>query len=261
MNALPTFSRIAAFAAVLCLSLAAPLQAAPLILQTVSQEANTLKFDPKSPDEPGVSVEVMREIERIDPEIKFVGLENYYPTRRIELEIEKGGLDVFFGLIKTPARALKMDFLDGGVLYTQYGQLAVNLHDNVVINSFDDIRKLKTDGVIGVPQGSAFVEYLKNQGGILVDDGAVSVTATLQKMMLGRVRFVYFGGAVLNNYIQDEKLGDKVKILPVRFNAEDVYIVTHKSLSPEKQAKLAAAFNQLVKSKFLERIRAKYGVK
>jgi glutamate/aspartate transport system substrate-binding protein len=154
--------------------------AAAVSLRTVSQEANTLKFDQSNKQKPGLSIDVMHALERIDPDLHFMGLENTYPTKRIESALGQNELDVFFGLLKSPERERHMRFIESPVLYQQRDQIAVNSDDSVNVAGFDDIRRLKTNGVIGVPQGSAYIDYLKKQSGLIVDDGTVSVVNTLK---------------------------------------------------------------------------------
>ena len=235
--------------------------AASVVFNTVSQEANALKFNPSNPARPGLSVEVMRALERLDPEIHFTGLQHLYPTKRIESELEHNHIDVFFGLIKSPARKSKMAFLDSPVLYLQLDQIAVNMDDSVEVGSFNDIRKLKADGIIGVPQGSAFIDFLNKQGGLTIDSGTVSVVNTLRKLLARRIRFVYFGGAVIRQYIEAEHLESKIRILPAVFNSEPLYIVTSRQLDPVRLTRLTAALNALVKSGELAKIQQKYRVK
>lgn len=239
---------------------AAAAPAGTLLLRTVAQEANTLKFDPRDPEAPGFSVEVVRELERSDPGLRFEGLADYVPTRRIEAALKAHEIDVFFGLIRTPERLQVMNFVDAVPLYTQYGQFAVRRTDLIELTTLDEVRSLGPEGVIGVPQGSAFVDYLKKQGGLTVDDGVVSVVATLRKLLAGRVRLVYFGGAVLANYLADEGLDTQIRILPTRFNTEGVYVVTDKALEPAKAQRLSAALARLQDSGFLTRLRLKYKV-
>ena len=234
--------------------------AGPLVLKTVSQEANTLKFAPGKPDAPGFSIEVIRELSRVDPDLTITGTDTYFSTRRIELALQANEIDVFFGLIKTPDRMWAMDFVESSLFYTQYGQLAVKADDPVQVRTLTDVRALGRDGVIGVPQGSAFVNFLRIQGGLSVDDGAVSVVATLEKLLRGRIRFVYFGGAVLAGYIRDGGLNGKIQILPPRFNTERVYVVTSKALAPDRRKRLEADLSLLENSRVLDRLRAKYQV-
>jgi glutamate/aspartate transport system substrate-binding protein len=254
------FGRVAWVAMCLLCTL---LQAAdnPMVVRTSGQEANLVKFDPGNTAAPGLSVEVMQAIERIDPGIRFVGQEVMRPVKRIDAELESGSLDLFFGLVKNDARQAKYTVIDNPALYVQYTQLAVAANDLVDVKSFDDIRALGPDGRIGVPQGSAFVEFLNKQGGLIVDDGAVSVSATLKKLLAGRIRFIYFGGAVLRKYIREDGLENQIRLLPTRFNSEDVCVMVSSKANPQIAPRIKRALNTLRTSGELARIQDKYGVR
>lgn len=232
--------------------------AQPLVYKTTGQEANTLKFDPGNASAPGFSVEAMRWIERHHPDIRFAGQELLRPVKRIDLELESGALEVFFGLVRTEAREAKLQVVD--VLYTQSGQLAVLSGDPVSVQSYDDIRALGENAVIGVPKGSAYVETLRAQPGLVVDDGVASVSATLKKLLAGRLRFVFFGGAVLRKYIRDDGLEQQVRLLPTRFAVQEVCLMAARGMDPQKLSRLRAAFDALRRSGELKRLQDKYQV-
>jgi glutamate/aspartate transport system substrate-binding protein len=231
-----------------------------IVLRTSGQEANLVKFDPKNASAPGLSAEVITAISRVDPNVSFVGQEVMRPTRRIELELNAGELDVFFGLVRNDLRESQLMVIKNPPLYVQFTQVAAAADDLVDIQSFEDIRKLGAQGVIGVPQGSAFVEFLRSQGGLLVDDSAVSVSLTLKKLLAGRVRFVYFGGAVLKKQIEDDGLTKQIKILPRRFRTEDVCVMLSKSVDPKFVVRIQRNLNLLQRKGELDQLRQKYGV-
>ncbi len=233
-------------------------EAQQLVFRTTGQEANTLKFDPGNAEAPGFSVEAMRWIEQRQPNLRFVGQELLRPVKRIDLELESGALEVFFGLVRNDAREAKFHVLD--VLYTQYGQFAMRSGDRVSVQSLDDVRALGDNSVIGVPKGSAFADFLRAQPGLVVDDGVASVSATLRKLMTGRVRLVFFGGAVLRKYIQDEGLEQQVRLLPTRYLQTEVCVMASRGIEPLKLQRLRDALEQLRSSGELRRLQEKYQV-
>ena len=233
---------------------------APLIVKTTGQTDNLIKFDPNEPNAPGLSVEVMRAVERLDPGLKFSGQETLRTVGRIDKDLEGGAIDVFFGLVSNATRREKHSVILTR-LYEQSTQLAVKIDDNIDIKTLDDIRKLGSAGVIGVPKGSAYVEYLNQQGGLLVDDGAVSASSTLQKILLGRIRFVFFGGTVLTKQIREDGLEDKLKLLPARFNVEDVCVMLSKKADPALGLRIQRALEKLRASGELTAIQTKYSVR
>ncbi|MDC8784504.1 substrate-binding periplasmic protein [Roseateles koreensis] len=230
------------------------------LIRTSGQSENLIKFDPDNAAAPGLSIEVMRAIERIDPALKFVGQEVLRPVSRIDLELEAGSLDVFFGLVRNQARQEKYVVLSAP-LYRQFTQLAVRGDDPIEIQTFDEIRTLGGAGVVGVPRGSAYVEQLKALGGLVVDDGAVSVENTLKKLLKGRVRFVYYGGTVLRKQLHKDGLEGRIKLIPTRFNREDVCIVVSRKTEPKLATRIEQAVQRMRGSGELSAIQEKYGVR
>lgn len=227
-------------------------------LRTSAQEANILKFDPSSETSPGISMEVIRWLEKHDPQLSFSGLEDMKSITRIVHELSNGSMDVFFGAVNSPERRKSVVVLD--TVYKQQGRVAVRVGDALDIKNLSDLKALGAEDYVGVPQGSAYAQQLINIGGIAVDDGVVSVGSTIKKLVLGRVRAVYFSGQVLVKYIKDEGLEDKIKILPAKFHEEDVCVMVSKSISVEKLARLKKALAALVSTGELDRLRKKYGV-
>jgi polar amino acid transport system substrate-binding protein len=235
------------------------LESTPAV-KTSGQEANVIKFDPKNSAAPGLSMEVINALARVDPGLSFVGQDVMRPVRRVELELTSGDMEVFFGLVRNEARESQFTVIKSPALYVQFTQIAVAANDTIDIQSLDDIRKLGPNGIIGVPQGSAFVEFLKSQGGLTIDDGTVSLSSTLKKMLVGRVRFVYFGGAVLKKQIEDDGLVGKVRVLPKRYKSEEVCVMFSKNASPKLVERIQRGLNLLQRSGELDQIRTKYGV-
>lgn len=85
------------------LSLAAPAQ--QLSLRTVQQAGSTVKYDPNGdPLKPGLCLEILRAVERLDPGLHFTGLDQRVPLKRVERLLADGLVDAFFCLLKSPER-------------------------------------------------------------------------------------------------------------------------------------------------------------
>lgn len=240
-----------------CLPFASEAQEAPMLARTSGQSDNLIKFDPRNAAAPGLSVEVIQAVQRIDPTLKFVGQGVMRPLRRVEADLAAGKIDVFFGLVRDSERAAKHLVLSPP-LYSQFTQLAVRSEDPINIKTFDEIRPLGEAGIIGVPRGSAYVDHLKGLGGLRVDDGVASVSSTLQKLIAGRVRFVFYGSAVLRKYIQEDGLEAKVRLLPTRFNSVDVCVMAARTADPQLVLRIERALERLRASGELAAIQEKY---
>jgi ABC-type amino acid transport substrate-binding protein len=241
------------------MALTAPaVQAAPVTIRSAMQDSNTYKFDPKNEKQPGICIEIIRAVEKADPEIKFSGMDAFTPLPRIVAELASGGsLDAFCGLLKTPERAAQVNFLDIPI-YSLRHKVAVRAEDTVSVKTFDDIRKLGTNNTIAATQGLVYAAYLQQQGGLTIDDGSKDPSANFKKLLSERVRFYYNAESTLVEYIHNEKLQGKVKILPSVFKEENQYFVTSKTLPAATADKLRAALDKLAKQGELAKIFARY---
>ncbi|GAB3254261.1 substrate-binding periplasmic protein [Chitinimonas naiadis] len=234
--------------------------AEPLLLRTASQAGNSVKFNLASTDEPGICVEILRAMERVDTDLHFTGLDQEKPLLRIESELANGQIEVFFGLLRTADRQQKMRYIDHTPLYVIRHQVAVRADDSVAVETFEDIRALGQNGLILVPMGTAYIDYLKRQGGLILDIGSNSNVDNFKKLLAGRGRFFYQADTTLKRYIRDQKLVGQVRILPAVFRLEPQMLVTSRQLSEDKVARLSSALAALAKSGELQRIQRKYGV-
>ncbi|GAB3254834.1 substrate-binding periplasmic protein [Chitinimonas naiadis] len=232
--------------------------ATPLVLHTARQSNNTVKFDIANPQAPGICFEIIRALERIDPDLKFQGLDQEKPVGRIDKELSDGKLDVFFGLLKTPERERNMHFVSSPALYSIKHQVAVLRNDAMDVSNLEDIRRLGRAGIVLATMGTAFVDFLRAQDGLIVDAGAPSNRDNLRKLLAGRGRFFYHSDVTLKRYIHDGMLEDKIRILPVIFKIDLQLVATSVHLAPEKRARLNAALTTLEKTGELQQIRRKY---
>jgi polar amino acid transport system substrate-binding protein len=221
------------------------------------QEGYAAKFNPANKEKPGTAIEMVRAIERIDPQIRVNGLESCASTARIFSELGAGRIDVLFALAKNPEREALGVFIDPP-LYTTYQRLAVRQDDDAAIESFDDIRKLGKEGVILVAAATSQATFLKKQEGLALDDGAANTEENLRKLVAGRGRFNYASEMGLEGDLARLGLAGKVKVLPVKFQKEDVYAIFAKKVPASTRERVSAAIAKLRKSGELERIYGKY---
>lgn len=233
--------------------------AAPMVVRTYSQEGFEAKYAPSNPQRPGICIEIMRAIEKIDPQIKFVGLDELATTARVEEGLIHGQIDVFFGHIKTPDRAEKY-VMPGPFLYKISQVLVVRRNDPVQVTAWDDVRKLGKDGVVLVVKGIGQVDYLNSLGGIIIDDNSRLISANLKKLIAGRGRFYYGSENTVKEAIKLFGLESQVKILPHRFQKEALYASFSRKAPPEIVNRITENLGKLERNGELRRIRARYHV-
>lgn len=232
--------------------------AEPLRLRTFSQEAFFAKYNLGNPQRPGICIEIIRAIERLDPGLKIMGLETKASTARIEVALATGKIDVFFGLIKTRERAANF-VVAGDPLFNTAQLLVARKNDPVEINDWDDVRKLGKNGVVLVNEGTGQAFYLKEQGGLLIDDQGLTGHVNLRKLIMGRGRLFYASDMyVAEELALNNKLASEVRILPQRFQREGIYTMFSRKASPELINRIAENLKKLERSGEMKRIRARY---
>lgn len=222
-------------------------------LRTAAQYNNVLKYDPKNPQKPGICVEVIQAIERIDPGIRFTGWDSPRSLPWIEQRLAGGELDVFCALIKNSEREARYGFVEVPV-YTVRHRIAVRRDDAIDVTSFDDIRKLGADGVVIVGRGTAHENHLKAQGGLHLELSSGSTDVNLRLLVGKRGRLLYHTENALLRYIEDGHLEDKVRLLPTVFKSEALLFAVSNALAPASRERLRVALTKLSQRGELARI-------
>lgn len=206
----------------------------------------------------GICIDIMNAITERYPEVKFTGTDFFTPFRRIEILLELGQYDVFFGMIKNEARKEKYIFLKETPLYPTRNMIAVRADDDIDVSSFDEIRKLGEDGLLLVASGTAHYRYLSKQGGLVIDQGGKTVEDNMLKLLANRGRFVYSSDKNFMIELQRPEFKGKIRILPTVFNEEYQYAAFSKKADKEKIEIVDKALRELEKEGELTRIFEKY---
>lgn len=231
--------------------------AEPLTVRTAAQDNNVLKFDTTSASRPGICVEVMRAVERLDPDMRFTGWNTPMALPRVEQRLAQNQLDALCALIKTPEREARFGFIDVPI-YTAHHRIAVRADDAVQVTSLDDIRKLGADGVVIVGKGTSHEAYLRNLGGLLLEASSGSTDVNLRMLAGGRGRFLYHTENALLRYIEDGKLSGKVKLLPTVFKSEYLLFAVSPAWPQTHRDRLEAVLTKLSQRGELAKIYANY---
>lgn len=239
-----------------------PASARILTIKTAAQEEASPRYNVALKKDgrqtvTGLCIDILRAIERVDPEIRFVGDQAPLPLVRVQASLEHGDIDAYCGLNKNPEREKTILFLEPPLYEVNY-TVAVRADDDVQVKSFEDIRKLGADGKVLVMHGSSSQRFLENIGGLQLDTGGKNQFDNLQKLIAGRARFFYRHDLGLHGEIVDEGLGDKVKLLPISLDRQYQYLLVSKKAPPEVAQRLRKAIEKLKADGELGRIRARY---
>ncbi len=226
-------------------------------LKTASQESFPKYYKTADGKMCGVCIDIIRAIERIDPEIKFVGYQRFLPFKRLQSYLEQGKLDIFFGFKRSEKRGKKFTFLDLPLYQINY-VVAVRTEDNIKIDSFDDIRNLGKKGQILTVLGTSASKFLHKQGGLLIDDAARTPSIALKKLLAGRGSFVFYHDLGLKSIITKLGLDKKIKILPITFSTYWHYAAFSKYVPKSTINRVKIALEKLEKNGTLAEIRRKH---
>jgi len=248
-------------ATLLCVSAGVRAAGAGVVMRTSAEAGATHKFARPGELPAGFCIDYARALAAHDPGLQWAGLDQYLPVLRIERELATGGLDVFFGLLKTAARLERFRFIEEPPLYISRHRVAVRAQDREAdaVRSFDDIRALGAQGIVLATRGTAYASYVLRQPGLKVDDGATDHVQNLRKLLRGRGRFFYQSEGMIRQLIQAQGLQDEVRMLPAVFAAEPLLVACSPALESSKLTRLTAAMNALETDGSAARLRAAYG--
>jgi len=233
------------------------LQALMIELNTAAQDSAPKYFLDENKIISGLCIDIMKAIENVDKNIRFTGYNRFVPFKRIKKMLKNGEMDIFFGFVKNKSRLKDYIFLDEP-LYKVNHVIAVLREDNVIINNFDDIRKLGNDGKILTTFGTSTGRFLEKQGGLKIDDSGKTILANLKMLIRKRGRFVYYHNLGLVTTIKKENLENKIIILPSSFREYSQYIVFSKNVSKEVIQNIKKALLKVKNNGTLDKIYLKY---
>lgn len=226
------------------------------MLRTAAQDSPPKYFKHRDGGMAGIGCDIMRAIERLDPSIRFAGDQAFVPIKRIELMLERGDLDVFFGFIKSAERASKLVFVDPP-LYRVADVLLAREDDPIEVQRLEDLAALAKDGTVLVASGTAQAAQLKKMN-IVVDDGGKTVAVNLYKLMHKRGRLILQSEVEIVSSLKEQKMESSFRILPARFNESGRYVAFSRHVPAQTVAKVQLALDKLNNSGELELIFSRY---
>jgi polar amino acid transport system substrate-binding protein len=238
------------------LGLTAPAPAQELTLRTVQQSGSLAKYDPNGgPQRPGLCLEMLRAVQRVDPGLRFSGLDRQMPLKRVERLLSEGQVDVVFCLLKSPERE------------KQWRYAAVPLYGirHVVVQRTGDERDFETLAELAaasrrkpvlVMRGTALARRL------LEADVAIAEVASereaLQMLVLGRADVVYGQDINLQRHVGDARLADKVRFGRTVFQEASQFVALRADLPATHEERLTQALRRLERDGTLRLLTEKY---
>jgi ABC-type amino acid transport substrate-binding protein len=244
----------------ICLSLTAlaslSVPAQELTLRTVRQSGSLVKYgSDDSPGRPGLCMEVLQAVQRLDRRLQFTGLEQQVPLKRVERLLADGLLDVFFCLLKSPKRERQW----------RYAPVPLYVVRHVVLQRADDPRHFDTLAQLAalseskpvlVMRGTALARRLVAAGVAITEVG--SEREALQMLLMHRADVIYGQDINLQRHVGDARLDSRMKFGRTVFQEEAQYLALRADLPAAHEERLTQALRRLERDGVLRDLADKY---
>lgn len=238
----------------LALATASPAQ--ELTLRTVQQASSVVKYDPDgAPQRAGLCMDVLRAVERADPGLRFTGLDQVIPLRRVERLLADGQIDVFFCLLRSPERERQWRYVPVP-LYPVRHVIAQRVEDTRSVDSLLDLATMSQVKPVLVTRGSVLGRRLETVGVNLSE--VSSEREALQMLVLGRTDAIYGQDINLVRHIRDAHLADKVRLGRTVLLEEAQFLAVRKDLPAAVVDRLTDALRKLERDGVLRLLNEKY---
>lgn len=206
----------------------------------------------------GICPDIYTALERIDPDLQIRGADRKLSLSLNEKSLETGSNDINCGMGKSSRRDAFLRYIE--LVATTSMVIAVRDDDPIkAINDLNELAKLSKGSPVIVRRATVFADRLKEHG-VSTDDSSSDSTDNLRKLIAGRGRFLYNIDYLLAEQVRDPQVAGKIRILPTKFESQEMYVVVSKKLDVTVDAKISAAYASLRKSGELEAIFKKYGL-
>ncbi|MFG6412507.1 substrate-binding periplasmic protein [Roseateles sp. DC23W] len=236
------------------LSVQAP--AEELLLRTAQQSGALVKYDPDGgPNRPGICMEVLQAMQRIDPGLQFTGMDQQVPLKRVERLMADGLIDVFFCLLKSPEREKLWRYLPVP-LYTIRHVVVQRTDDPRPLDTLAELVVASRSKPVLVMRGTALTRRLLQAGVAIAEVG--SEREALQMLVMNRADIIYGQDINLMRHISDARLGGRMKIGRTVFFEEHQYLALRADLPVAHEERLTQALRRLEREGVLRALSEKY---
>jgi len=204
----------------------------------------------------GLAIDIMKAVEKADPQLHFVGVSKAFtPIARVEKALEDGEIDAYVGFVKTPERAAKFQLVVP--LYQTSNVFLAAAGETATFKTLEEFKAVNKDAPVLSVSNSAPAQYLKKQG-FKVDDGSANFGVAFDKLLQGRARFLFVPDMAGYAFLKEQGLGSKVKVFPPVTGTEDQYFCFAKNAPPALVAAVTAALTKMKASGALAAVVAPY---
>lgn len=210
----------------------------------------------------GMCIDVLKEIEKIEPRLKFVGMDEQLSILEVEQQVIDGVSDVFLCNGETEKRKQKMRKVDIPVFQAQ-SVLVARIEDKVKIKSLKELQNLYPNNLVLSWKGTEQNDWILSKQNIMTDPGITgldNMNRLFQMLLTGRGRFLFVQKFNAINIIKKLQIEDKVKILMPPLLESGRFIWLSKSLPPEVDVLIEKSLKKLSNKKVLKKYAEKYNM-
>lgn len=226
-----------------------------LTLRTVRQSGSVVKYDADNKLRPGLCLEILRAVERVDPGLHFTGLEQQVPLKRVERLLAEGQVDAFFCLLKSPERERQWRYAPVP-LYTIRHVVVQRAGDPRHIGTLEQLAKASRKKRVLVMRGTAIARHLVNADVAIAE--VASEREALQMLAMGRADFIYGQDINLERHISDHHMNDRLKLGGTFFQEEPQFLALRPDLPAAHEERLTQALRRLERDGVLRQLTEKY---
>lgn len=204
----------------------------------------------------GITVEIINIIEK-NSNYKFKYTKSDTTLLRIEDDLLKNKIDIYFGMLKSKEREKDVNFIEP--LY-DINYIAITSVDNKkdIKNMSDLIKESHKKPVLTI-FGSIIGEYLMSQG-VKSEAGAKSVEANFQKLISKRADYLVYHDIALYYYMKKGNYEGKFKVVDLTIKKDTLWLVTSKKIDEKIILDLQIIIKKLKEKDEWKNLMKKYGV-
>lgn len=163
----------------------------------------------------GLCIDLLNEIEKLEPTLKFVGMDEQLSIIEVEKQVINGNADVFLCNADTEQRRQKMRMITIPIFQAQ-SVLVAKIDDNVKIKSLKDLQNLYPNNLVLSWKGTEQNTWILQKDNVMTDQGVNGVNSMdrlFQMLLNNRGRFLFVQRYTAINTIKKLNIEKKVKIL------------------------------------------------
>lgn len=226
------------------------------VLETATQDSDSFKYNLIDHKAPGFCAELINKVHELDPSIQIKVVHSNLPLMRIERELEDHRIDIFFCLLKSPAREKYMNFIPVELYKVQH-VLVTKKNNPLLIKSYKDLKKYSQNHSVLVQQHSVLATTLKKHN-VRFDDGTKDYKAMLKKLLNERGDVLYVQDLAIRKALNQEKLNNEVFISRNSLKVEPHFVAYSSKTSMATIKKVGKVLKNLEKEGFLRSNLKKY---